>query len=143
MERPHSTKRGTNLARFHADLDFHVKVMKSCFVHSIEAGDVKTAQQCYSQLISLHFKPEVSKDLLSFGTQLLKLSEPAEDIQFQTKELLQNLIALKGTHLQDYVRRLAEILLAENNRAEATALIKSKLSGKASRSLLDQLNLAT
>ena len=142
MDFPLSVNQVSNNTRFHADLDFHVKVLKSCFIHSIEGGDTKSAQNCYTRLASLHFKPQVAIELLSFGVQLIQLTEPAESIQFQTKELLKCLIALKGTYLNSYVRKLAEIYLNEDNNEEAIALIKSKLSGKASRSLLDEFNLS-
>jgi hypothetical protein len=129
------------ISRLQADLNFHVKVLKSCFIQCIEVKDIERAQKCYNQLTSLHFKPEVSKDLLPFGVQLIKLSESSENSQFQIKDLLQNLIALKGTYLISHVTRLAEIHLREDNIAQAIALIKTKLSGKESRNVLESLNL--
>ena len=129
------------LTRFHAGLDFHIKVLKGCFIQSIEMGDISCSKKCYNQLVKLHFKPEVSKDLLSFGIQLIEQSEAAENKSYKIKELLKCLIALKGSSLTNNVRRLAEILLTENKYDEAIALIKSKLPGKSSRSLLKDLNL--
>ena len=133
--------RGRKLTRFHAGLDFHIKVLKGCFIQSIEKGDICSSKRCYNQLVRLHFKHEVAKDLLSFGVQLVELSEAEENKSFKTKELLQSLIALKGSNLTIHVRKLAEMLLIENKADEAIALIKSKLPNKSSRVLLDELSL--